>query len=263
MLRSSLFTSFGWQRCTRSRAQPHRALGRESSSESGSLGRVALKRVAAAALALALVVTAALAPLAAAAAEPPPNAKPPATVPVLAASVDLEDTVWGRTVILVTPLPAGAHLGIILNRPTRSKLGQLFPSHAPSQRVIDPVYFGGPMSPHAVIALIQTTASPGHNAMAIAHGVYLAVDAPTIDQVIEQQPDHARFFVGFLVWAPSELEEQVAAGFWTLREAEPAIAFRKDVDALWREVAGERGGTGAQRPAGRGRGQRIAQPAVE
>ncbi|HEU0199415.1 MAG TPA: YqgE/AlgH family protein [Burkholderiaceae bacterium] len=167
------------------------------------------------------------------------TAGPGGKLPLLAASGQLEHTAWGRTVILVTPLGQGAHLGIIVNRPTGSRLGQLFPEHAPSQKVPEPVYFGGPMSPNAIIALIQTQASPGTRAMAIAPGVYLAVDAPTIDRVIEQQADHARFFVGFIMWGPRELEEQVDAGVWTLREVEPATVFRKNTESLWRELAAE------------------------
>ena len=44
--------------------------------------------------------------------------------------------------LLAAPAANGMHVGIIVNRPTKLKLKALFPDHAPSSKVIDPVYFG-------------------------------------------------------------------------------------------------------------------------
>ena len=50
------------------------------------------------------------------------------------------DLDYRQTVLLAAPAPNGGHLGVILNRPTRRSLGSLFPEHAPSKKVVEPVF---------------------------------------------------------------------------------------------------------------------------
>lgn len=158
-------------------------------------------------------------------------------VTLLVASRMLENTIWRQTVVLVTRLPQGVHLGIILNRPTKARLGELFPDDAASQRTTEPVYFGGPEGLDALVALVDTATRPSTQSIGIARGVYLAVEAETIDRVIEERPEQARFYVGVAIWPTNALERYVAEGIWNVREAEPGIVFRKDTDSLWSELA--------------------------
>jgi hypothetical protein len=39
-------------------------------------------------------------------------------------------------------------------------LGQLFPEDGPSQKVVDPVYLGGPLSPQVLFALVERKQNP-------------------------------------------------------------------------------------------------------
>jgi len=74
---------------------------------------------------------------------------------ILVAKPNLRDPVYGATVLVVTPLGAGHHVGFIVNRPTPLTLGKMFPEHAPSQKIVDPVYLGGPVEPGLIFALVQ------------------------------------------------------------------------------------------------------------
>ena len=72
---------------------------------------------------------------------------------LLVAHPGLRDAAYRQTVVLAAPLAeVGGHIGVIINRPTRRALITLFPNHAPSQKVVEPVLFGGPFSPSAVVA---------------------------------------------------------------------------------------------------------------
>jgi putative AlgH/UPF0301 family transcriptional regulator len=106
--------------------------------------------------------------------------------------------------------------------------------------VSEPVYFGGPNSPNAVVALVRSAESPGAHAFPFAPGVFLAIDAPTIDLVIKQHPDEARFFVGYVLWSPSALRDELAAGVWELRHADVSTIFRKNTESLWQELVSPR-----------------------
>jgi putative transcriptional regulator len=159
---------------------------------------------------------------------------------LLVAHPEMTDPVWSQTVLLAAPAPSGFHIGLIVNRPTERSLASLFPEHEPSRKVVDPIHFGGPVSANAVVALVKAAASPGGTTLRFSNGLYLALDAPTVDRVIESTPDNARFYVGFVVWRPGELEEEIRAGYWNVLDADSAIVFRKDTEGLWREL--RRGG---------------------
>src|SRR5689334_20097765 len=80
---------------------------------------------------------------------------------ILVANPGFRDLEYRQTVLVAAPAPNGGHVGVILNRPTRRSLASLFPEHEPSKKVIDPVYYGGPFSRGALVALVRADAAPG------------------------------------------------------------------------------------------------------
>src|SRR5690349_10857324 len=62
----------------------------------------------------------------------------------LVATDRLAGSPYEETVLIVAPLAEGGHVGFIVNRPTGVKLQDLFPEHAPSRKVLSPIYVGGP-----------------------------------------------------------------------------------------------------------------------
>ena len=119
---------------------------------------------------------------------------------VLVAHPAFRDLEYRQTVLIAAPAPNGGHIGVILNRPTRRSLGSLFPEHEPSKQVLDPVYYGGPFSRGALVALVHADQSPGPGLGAAHEDLYLAFRANTIDHVIETTPNEARYFVGYVGW---------------------------------------------------------------
>ena len=57
---------------------------------------------------------------------------------LLVAKRNLQDALYRSTVLVVRPMGNDQHVGVIINRPTRVTLGQLFPDHKPSREVRDP-----------------------------------------------------------------------------------------------------------------------------
>ena len=100
-------------------------------------------------------------------------------------------------------------------------LGKLFPQHEPSRKVPDPVFLGGPVSPEVIFALVQSRESPGGRSIRILDDLYLAIDSPIVDRVIEKQPSQARFLAGMVLWRPGELSEELRRGFGACRTPGP------------------------------------------
>lgn len=146
------------------------------------------------------------------------------------------DLDYRQTVLIAAPAPNGGHVGVILNRPTRRTLGSLFPEHEPSKKVVDPVYYGGPFSRGALVALVKTDAVPGSGSVLIMKHLYMAFRANTIDQVIEATPNEARYYVGYVGWRPGELRREIDKGLWSVIDADVDVVFRKDTEGLWEEL---------------------------
>ena len=155
---------------------------------------------------------------------------------ILIAHPAFRDLEYRQTVLIASPAPNGGHVGVILNRPTRRSLGSLFPEHEPSKKVLDPVYYGGPFSRGALVALVRADHSPGSGSVPLMKDLYLAFRANTIDHVIETTPNDARYFVGYVGWRPGELRSEIDRGLWTVLNADLDMVFRKDTEGLWEEL---------------------------
>lgn len=148
---------------------------------------------------------------------------------------------YRSTVLFARPMGNGGHIGFIVNRPTSVRMSQIFPEHAPSQKVADPVFLGGPLHVDSVFAVVQRPDSPGGRTIALAENMYLVMDGTTVDRVIEQNADRTRFFVGMVVWRPGELAQELSSGFWYVLDHDAALVFRKTTDGLWEELVGRSG----------------------
>jgi putative transcriptional regulator len=155
---------------------------------------------------------------------------------VLIAHPAFRDLEYRQTVLIAAPAPNGGHVGVILNRPTRRSLGSLFPEHEPSKKVVEPVYYGGPFSRGALVALVRADSAPGAGSVPLMKNLYLAFRANTIDHVIESTPNEARYFVGYVGWRPGELKSEIDRGLWSVQVADLDLIFRKDTEGLWEEL---------------------------
>jgi putative transcriptional regulator len=156
---------------------------------------------------------------------------------ILVAKRQLNDQIYGSTILLVKPLGEDRHVGFIINKPTQLTLGKLFPNHPPSQKVTSPVYLGGPFNSQVIFAMVQRHDSPGGRSVRIAPDLYLAIDGQVVDRIIETDAEHARFFAGMVLWKPGELADEMKRGLWYTLDARSDIVLRK-ADGLWEDLVG-------------------------
>ncbi len=146
------------------------------------------------------------------------------------------DPIYSSSILIARPLPNGGHVGFILNKPTTAKLGDVFPEHGPSQKVVDPVFLGGPNDINVVFALVERRDPANERELQIAPDLFLAVEARDVDHVIESESDHARFYVGMVVWKPGELDTEMERGLWYTLQPDAKIVLDKHPDKLWEQL---------------------------
>lgn len=150
---------------------------------------------------------------------------------------------YAGTVLVAAPWEGG-HIGVILNRPTQLKLADLYPDHAPSAAVRDPLHTGGPAGKDIIVALVKSELAPSAHAVAMGPGVWWIFQVDTIDHVIETTPNEARFFNGAVWWNAGELAEEVRQGMFTPRPVDPAKLFQPDTSQLYEQLAPKAGEVG-------------------
>jgi putative transcriptional regulator len=154
---------------------------------------------------------------------------------ILVAKRELRDGVYGSSILLARPVDADRHVGLIVNKPTQTTLATLFPDHAPSRKVADPVFLGGPVGSGVIFALVRRKESPGTRSLKIGPDLFLATDSRVVDQIIEAEPSQARFFSGVVVWNAGELAEEVRRGLWFVQAPRSELVLRKPA-GLWEEL---------------------------
>jgi len=155
---------------------------------------------------------------------------------LLVAKRQLVDPAYRSTVLLVRPIGEDRHVGVILNRPSKVTLGQLFPEHKPSQAVPDPVYFGGPMNTSVIFALVGRHDGIVGKALQLMPDVYMVFEGAAVDRIIEQDAAHARYLAGLVAWQPGELSDEIKRGAWYVLAPDPTVVMRKSTDGMWEEM---------------------------
>ena len=166
----------------------------------------------------------------------PASAADPDTTVMLVATPALSDPIYRSTVLIARPMEDGRFLGFIINKPTKITLAQAFPEHGPSKKVPDPIFLGGPERMNTLFALVKRAQSPGKGSLQLTPDLHVVLAGSTVDEVIENDPEHARFLFGVVVWQPGELDSEIKRGAWYVESPQTDLMMRKETSGLWKEL---------------------------
>ena len=161
------------------------------------------------------------------------DTKPSAAI-VIAARAELPDANFKDSILLVMNNVGRAPVGVIINRPTRIAVSQLFPENDRLAALPDKVYFGGPVGVTTVSFLFRADA-PQEQALQVLDGVYFSMSIRLLDKLLarDKPMDGLRIFAGYAGWAPGQLEAEIARGDWTLSPAKADTIFEKKPEHPW------------------------------
>jgi putative transcriptional regulator len=160
---------------------------------------------------------------------------------LLIAGPTLSDPNFWRTVVLVVEHSDDGALGLVLNRPSESTVGDAVPQLG---ELIDPdesVLVGGPVQPSAVIVLADF-ADPDEAALLAFDQVGVLGSDFAVETVVEGVRT-ARAFAGHAGWGPGQLDDELERGDWILEPARYSDAFTPEPTDLWSDVLARKGGS--------------------
>ena len=145
---------------------------------------------------------------------------------VIVASPHLLDPNFFRTVVLLLEHDEDGAVGVVLNRPSTSGLGDELPGWESLLAEPPVVFVGGPVEPQTAIGLAE-----GVEGSPVAGVGIVDLSAPPGDLLAP-----VRVYAGYAGWGPGQLEDELAEGGWIVAEAIAPDVFAFEPDSLWRAV---------------------------
>ncbi len=159
---------------------------------------------------------------------------------LLLASPALLDPNFRRTVVLIGPHDEQGALGLVLNRPSDVRVGDVVENLGSLSGDSERLFVGGPVAPGAVVVLAEFE-DPSLAAMQIVGDVGL----PSMNAAPEHLADgvrRSRCFAGHAGWGPGQLDSELDEASWIV---EPLVAddlWRDPEEDLWATLMLRRGG---------------------
>lgn len=153
---------------------------------------------------------------------------------LLVARPTLADPNFGDSLVLVMNSLGPAPVGIIVNRPTRVRVSQLFPDNPRIAASTERIYFGGPVDLGRVWFLFRARTPPAH-AVPAFDDFYLSGDRELLASLLvrDEPVEGLRVFAGYSGWAPGQLEAEILRGDWTSQRATKAVIFDRKLERAW------------------------------
>jgi putative transcriptional regulator len=158
---------------------------------------------------------------------------------LLIAGPGLLDPNFWRTVVLIVEHTEEGALGLVLNRPSDTTIGEAVPQLEELLDADDPVFLGGPVGPSSVIVLARFE-DPDEAALLAFKDVGVLGTGSSPDAHAGVRAGRA--FVGHAGWGPGQLDGELERGDWIVEPARLEDPFSTDAERLWPAVLTRKGG---------------------
>lgn len=161
---------------------------------------------------------------------------------LLVSTPGLRDPNFDRTVVLVLEHDADGALGLVLNRPSATPVGDVLPTWQDIASDPPVVFAGGPVDGSAAICLGSTRPGTAADAVRPISPTVGVVDLDSDPSLLSTDVAYVRVFAGYAGWTAGQLDEEISVGGWFVVDALPGDAFTAAPGGLWRTVLRRQGG---------------------
>ena len=153
---------------------------------------------------------------------------------LVVASPSMGDSNFEHAVILMIEHGDDGAMGLILNQPMATKIDEVWDQLSILPCPVDQsLLHGGPCE--GPLMLLHDR--PRHAQVEVCKGVCFTADEPMVRELLTDDPEAMRFFVGYAGWGPGQLESELNHGGWLVTPANANVVFDPDADdGLWMRV---------------------------
>ncbi len=154
---------------------------------------------------------------------------------------NLNGSFFHRTVVLICQHNAEGAFGLVLNRVTENKVGDVLVADLPESLKDQTLFAGGPVQPNAFSFLLADDYLPDANVLPnlnVSH---------SLDELIELGTTFAagrkvKLFAGYAGWSAGQLEDEMHRRAWLTHPATLDLVFHAEPERLWELILRQKGG---------------------
>jgi putative transcriptional regulator len=151
---------------------------------------------------------------------------------------------WGsffhRTVVLVCQHDSEGAFGLVLNRESGARVGEIMAANLADSLKELPLYIGGPVQPAAMSYLHFDHFLPEANVLdnlQVGHSLDSLIEIGESMSVSRR----VRVFAGYSGWAAGQLEDEMKREAWLTHPASLELVFDQEPAQLWRKILLQKG----------------------
>ena len=156
---------------------------------------------------------------------------------LLVATPALLDPNFAGAVVLLLDTDGDGALGVVLNRPSGVRVGDVLEGWSEVVTEPDVLFQGGPVGADGALAVaLLRNVDDVPVGFRVVEGRLGLVDLDTPVELLTGSLSALRIFAGYAGWGAAQLAGEIEEGSWYVVPAEAGDVFRGDTDDLWREV---------------------------
>lgn len=155
-------------------------------------------------------------------------------------SGQLRGSFFQRTVVLICQHDAKGAFGLVLNRATGNKVGEMIVADLPETLKEFPLYLGGPVQPSALSFLHSDTFMAEANVMPNLGLGHSLDDLVELGESFSAQRK-VKMFAGYAGWSPGQLEDEMKRKAWLTHPASLELVFDTDPEQMWQTILRRKG----------------------
>lgn len=152
----------------------------------------------------------------------------------------LRGSYFNRTVVLVCQHDSEGAFGLVLNRPSDHKVGEMIVADLPDVLKSATLFAGGPVQPAALSYLLTDTFIPDANVMSnltLGHSLDTLIELGESYSTSQQ----LRIFAGYAGWSPGQLDDEMKRDAWVVHPGSIDLIFNVAPKELWRAILHQKG----------------------
>jgi putative transcriptional regulator len=153
---------------------------------------------------------------------------------------NLRGSFFHRTVVLVCQHDPEGALGLVLNRDSGNKVGEMIVEDMPDKLKEQLLYLGGPVQPaalsylHTDHYLLNANVLPN---LSVGHSLEGLVEIGDSFSSTQQ----VRVFAGYAGWSPGQLDDELKRKAWLAHPASIDLVFHEKPAGLWQLILRKKG----------------------
>ena len=156
---------------------------------------------------------------------------------ILIAMPTLDDTYFEKSIILLCNYNAEGAFGLIMNRPSSTKVEDLLSPELNSKNTFNiPLLIGGPVEPDSFWAIHSSDISI-EETTSISPKINLSSAKDIISSLAKGQKVHSyQFGIGYSGWGPGQLDREINEESWWLGPLDESILIDIEYEMRWEKT---------------------------